>query len=494
MTDAVDVVIVGAGIAGLTAAVELGAAGLSVRVIEAALDVGGKAGVRMIDGVEVDTGPSVLTLPWVFEEVFARAGRSFQEEVELLRPDPAFRYVFDDGVELVLHHDLEQSFAEVKRTFGSDAERQFRAYLEHARAVWEAAAPHFVFAPAPRWSRLARLGPGEWARLLRIDPFSSLERGIDKRVREPHLRDLLRRFATYSGSDVRKAPGTLACVAHVELGLGGFGVRGGIHALALALARAARGVGVEFELGRRVVEIEARSGRVNAVRCDDGRVVRSGHVVLNADASTLREGAFGRSLARAVLGPGGELSMSAYTGVIRARRRPRTAHAVLFPENYLQEFIDIFDAGQVPVEPAIYLCAPEVAHGRRGWADEEPLFVMINAPAISVSHHEVEASVVRERVLRRLRDRGLIESTDDFVWWRAPVDLAREFPGSQGAIYGSAVHGRWVAFNRPDNEPSGVGGLYLASGSAHPGGGVPLVAQSGKQAARAILGQRRLSA
>jgi 1-hydroxycarotenoid 3,4-desaturase len=494
VTDAADVVIVGAGIAGLTAAVELGAAGLSVRVIEASLGVGGKAGVRTIDGVEVDTGPSVLTLPWVFDEVFARAGLSFQEEVELLQPDPAFRYVFDDGVELVLHHDLEQSFAEIRGTFGSDAERQFRAYLERARAVWEAAAPHFVFAPAPRWSRLARLGPGEWARLLRIDALSTLERGIDKRVREPHLRDLLRRFATYSGSDVRKAPGTLACVAHVELGLGGFGVRGGIHALGLALERAARAVGVEFELGRRVLEIEARSGRVDAIRCDDGRVVRCTHVVLNADANNLRGGAFGPSLVKTRLGPVTEPSMSAYTGIIRARRRPRTAHAVLFPQNYLQEFVDIFDAGQVPARPAIYLCALEVAHARRGWADEEPLFVMINAPAVSALRQEVASGVVREQVLCRLRERGLVASADDFVWWRTPADLAREFPGSHGAIYGSALHGSRAAFNRPDNEPAGVGGLYLASGSAHPGGGVPLVAQSGKQAARAILERRRLSA
>lgn len=492
MTERVDVAVVGAGIGGLTAAILLGAAGLRVLVIERGSRVGGKAGMQIIDGIEVDTGPSLLTLPGVFEQVFAAAGRDFHRVVELVRPQPAFHYAFADGTDLWLHHDPELSAAAVGHCLSAAAGQEFRDYLAHARAIWEAAAPHFVFAEAPRMGRLLELGPSRWARFTRVDALSRLEQGIGRRVRDPRLRDLFRRFATYSGSDVRQAPGTLACIAHVELVLGAYGVKGGLHALALALEEAARAVGVEFAFRSTVEEVLLERGAVVGVRIDDQVEVRTPHVVLNADADAIGAGLFGDELQRAHgRVPSGASSMSAYTGIVRARRRRgRSAHTVLFPADYSSEFVDIFDHARVPRTPAIYVCALEPAHGRAGWEEDEPLFVMINAPALSAFGAYEPSDAIRTRVLQALLARGQIQAGDEMVWWRTPGDLAREFPGSRGALYGAAFHGPWAAFRRPDNESECVKGLFLASGSAHPGGGVPLAAQSGKQAAAAILRQR----
>jgi 1-hydroxycarotenoid 3,4-desaturase len=492
----VDVVVVGAGIGGLTAAIYLGAAGLGVRVIERGARVGGKAGVQVIDGVEVDTGPSLLTLPGVFEHVFAAAGREFSRAVELLQPTPAFRYVFADGTDLCLDHDLDASLSAVARCLSPRAASELRQYLDRARGIWEVAAPEFVFAPAPRLRTLAGLGPHRLSRFARIDALSSLERGITRTVVDPRLRDVLRRFATYSGSDVRHAPGTMACITHVELALGAFGVRGGLHALAAALEQAARAVGVEFEFGRSVREVRVSGSAAVGVCLEDGNELDASEVVLNADAGALRAGLFGEPIRRIYDRRSvGTPSMSAYTGIIRAKRRKgRSPHTVLFPPDYLQEFVEIFDRGRTPTDPAIYICALEAAHGRRGWAEHEPLFVMINAPAVSSRREPDSAEQVRDGLLRSLVERGQIERADELVWWRTPDDLAREFPGSQGALYGEAFHGPWAAFRRPGSEVSGIDGLYLASGSGHPGGGVPLAAQSGKQAAEAILRERRISA
>lgn len=492
MRDSVEVAVVGAGIGGLTAAVYLGAAGLKVRVIERSAHVGGKAGVQVIDGVEVDTGPSLLTLPGVFDEVFAAAGQNFRQAVELVKPTPAFHYVFADGTELRLEHDLDASLAAVARCLSPRAAGDLRGYLDRARGIWEVAAPEFVFAPAPSLCTLAALGPRRLSRFGRIDALSSLERGITRDVDDPRVRDILRRFATYNGSDVRRAPGTLACITHVELALGAFGVRGGLNALAVALEQVARGVGVEFELGRSVREVTFSGGAVAGVCLEDGRELGTSQVVLNADAGALRAGFFGERVRRAcgrrsATAP----SMSAYTGIVRAKRREgRSAHTVLFPADYLQEFVDIFDRGRTPTDPAIYVCALEVAHGRRGWAEHEPLFVMVNAPAVSAGTEQDSSDSVRSSLLRSLVERGQLEPGDELVWWRTPVDLACEFPGSQGALYGDAFHGPWAAFRRPPSDVGRIAGLYLASGSAHPGGGVPLAAQSGKQAAAAILRRR----
>ena len=181
--------------------------------------------------------------------------------------------------------------------------------------------------------------------------------------------------------------------------------------------------------------------------------------------------------------------MSGYNVVLRARRRHRVPHTVLFPEDYAAEFVDIFDRDRPPADPTVYLCAQEACHGRRGWQEHEPLFVMANAPP-EPAEGERPSEVWRELrtvVARRLLGAGLIDADDGVVWERTPTDLARVFPGSRGAIYGGSSNGMMAAFQRPENTVANVPGLYLASGSAHPGGGLPLAAQSGCEAARAAL-------
>lgn len=487
-----DVVVVGAGVGGLVAAIRLAATGLSVCVLEAHDRPGGKAGVVVVDGVEADTGPSVLTLPEVFAEVFAVAGTRLEDELELLRPNPAFRYTFADGLELDLFHALEDTLASVERALGGSARHELARYLASTKAIWEAAAPHFVYAEAPRFSSLLGAGLGSLGGTLGIDAWRSLAGAIRAQVSEPHLQQLLLRYATYNGSDARRAPATLGCIAHVELALGGYGVRGGIHELVRALVRVAKRLGVEFRFGCRVARILAERGRVAGVETAGGEHIGAASLVLNADVQALVDGTIaGVSGARAPL----PTSMSAYSGILRARRvtdAPRAAHQVVFPTKYDAEFTSIFDERRTPRDPTVYLCAAEACHARQGWAEHEPVFFMINAPPLA-ERSAPDPEWTPERMLALLRQKGVAEAADEIVWFRTPTDLARQFPGSRGAIYGAASNGMLAAFQRPPNRSSALRGLYFASGSAHPGGGLPLVALSGRQAARALLDDRRSS-
>lgn len=481
-----DVIVVGAGIGGLCAALELAARGLSVHVLEAAPGAGGKAGTVVLGDVEVDTGPSVLTLPHVFEELFSLAGRRLSDYVALQQPEPAFRYVYPDGTCLELHHEREATVASIEAALGSQARDEFTAYLDYSARIWETAAPNFVFGHAPELSRLIFSGMVSLGSLSRLDPLSSLQSAIRRRVKSPQLRRLFGRFATYNGSDLRRAPATLGCIAHVELTMGGFGVQGGMAQLARALERVCREHGVTFSFGCRVEEVILGTGpSVLGVRLASGERLNAGSVVVNADVGALRGGAIG--LRAGKLGRSHPPSMSAHTGILRAARRERAGHTVLFAEDYLREFSDIFDRGRVPEDPTIYLCAQEKAHGREGWRDEEPIFVMVNAPALAVTREERRADEVRDQVLMKLQQARLIDPQDRILWWRTPRDLAERFPGSDGALYGAASNGPMAAFQRPTTRVPGVSGLYLASGSAHPGGGVPLVAQSGRLAASLVL-------
>lgn len=484
-----DVLVVGAGVGGLSAALHVAGRGLSVEVLEASARPGGKLGIEVVDGVEVDTGPSVLTLPDALDRALRAAGTSLADELTLRQPSPAFRYLYPDGVSLDVFARPGDTLASVERSLGSGAAAELEAFLVYSRRIWESAAPHFVYGPAPSAASLARLGPGAMVALRGIDPLRRMWGAIRARVRSPHLRALLARYATYNGSDPRRAPATLNCIAHVELALGGHGVEGGMYEVVRALVRAAERAGVRFRYGARVERLRPRAGGWEAATADGGACAGRA-VVANADAAHV--------LAE-LLPPGrrrpapGARSMSGWTAVLRARRRSgpdaRVAHTVLFPRRYLEEFADVFDRGRPPEEPTVYLCAQEACHGRAGWADDEPVFVMANAPPEPERGPRPPAvwGRLRERVLARLDAAGLRGADDALAWERTPGQLAAAFPGSRGAIYGAASNSPLAAFRRPPNRIPGIPPVYLASGGAHPGGGVPLCILSGEAAARALL-------
>ena len=493
-----DVVVIGAGLGGLAAAVELAAAGRRVLVLEAGPRVGGKAGVQHHDGVSFDTGPSVLTMPDVLGRLLGRAGMALGTDIVLRQPEPAFRYRWPDGATVDLHHDLGASLDSVGAALGADARAELERFLDYSRTIWDAAAPRFVHGPAPTLGRVLSMGLGAIASLRHIDPFRSMDAGIGRAVRSPRLLDILRRYATYNGSDPRRAPATLNCIAHVELALGGYGIEGGMHRVPEALAEAARRLGAQLRFDTPVRGVQLSGGRVVGVRTDSGDVPAA-VVVTNADAAHLT-GALLPPGARHGIPTDGTPSMSGWNTVYRAARPdggpPRPAHEVLFPPDDTAEFEDIFDRDRPPADPTVYLCAQEPCHGRAGWAGHEPVFAMANAPAEPATGERDPAiwDGLARAVRGRLDAAGLLAPDDQAVWTRTPTDLARTFPGSRGAIYGLASNDMMAAFRRPRNAAPAVPGLFLASGSAHPGGGMPMAMLSGVAAATEAVGTDRPTA
>lgn len=490
MAESYDVVVIGAGAGGLAAALRLAHAGRSVLVLEAGPEEGGKIGRADHDGVHFDTGPSVLTMVDVVEDLLRAAGTTVADELDLIE-SPNFRYHWPDGTTFDVAFDAEQTVANARDTFGPKAAEDLAGFLEYARTIWEAAAPNFVYGPAPSVPNIAKLGFKSLGLVRKIDPMRSMERAIERHVSEPHLRDLFARYATYNGSDPRRAPATLNCIAHVELGLGCYGIRGGMFQLAATLRTVAERAGAEFRFDHRVAAIETDNRTVTRV-VGDGFDVVAKQVVFNGDVATLDSLLPRIDAGLQVPDPP---SMSGWTAVVKAARKPhdvRPSHAVLFPENYAEEFRDIFDRNRPPQTPTVYLCAQEKAHQRDGWEEHEPLFIMANAPAepSDGSTSDDTWAVLRETVEARLRGAQLLEPEDTIVWERTPIGLANRFRGSRGAIYGAASNSQFAAFQRAPNQLRHIHHLYLASGSAHPGGGVPMCLLSGRAAAEAALSDR----
>jgi 1-hydroxycarotenoid 3,4-desaturase len=485
------VVVVGAGVAGLVSAFTLAARGLDVTVLERAAAPGGK--MRQLDagGAAIDSGPTVFTMRWVFDELFAAAGLVFSDHVVLQPLQVLARHAWDADARLDLFADLERSVAAIGNFAGAAEAARYRTFCRDSQRIYDILETPFLRAPAP--SMAALLGANGFRGLFdlpQIKPFSSMASALAQYFHDPRLRQLFGRYATYCGSSPYLAPATLMLVAHVERA-GVWSVRGGMHALARALADTAIGLGAAIRYGAEVREVLTSGGRAAGVVLANGERIPADAVILNADISAVAAGLFGASVARAAprIAPQAR-SQSAITWSLTAKTSgfPLSRHNVFFSRDYAAEFDAIFRRGAVPDDPTVYVCAQDRDEGR-DWHGDERLLVLINAPA-NGDRHEYQAAEVEQcaqRTFDALARCGLtIARSPDATQVTTPADFNRLFPATGGALYGRSSHGWTASFQRP-GAITKIPGLYLAGGSAHPGPGVPMAALSGRAAAARVM-------
>ncbi len=485
------VVVVGAGLAGLAATARLSALGHRVTLLEQAPEVGGKLGWYARDGHAFDTGPSLVTLPQVHRDLFAAGGARLEDEVDLVRLDPSGAVRFADGTRLTVPGVRADVPAALDDALGAGAGAQWADLMARAERMWRVTEQPFLRSPLRGAATLAGLARSA-GDVATVAPWQTL-RGLGRRhLRHPHLRTLLDRYATYSGSDPRRAPAVLATVPYAEQEFGSWYVRGGLRRLALAVAEQARARGAEVRTGCRVRRVLVPGGRAAGVELADGEVVTADLVVSGADAAALYGSMLPadrvtarvrRSLRR------GTPSLSGFVLLLALRgRTPGLAHhTVLFPGDYDAEFDAVFGTGRFrtprPVEdPTVYVSAPDDP-ALRPDDDSESWFVLVNAPRHDPARGvDWDAPGLADRyadtVLGTMARRGL--DVRDRLRWRVvrtPADLERDTGSVGGSIYGTSSNGARAAFLRPGNV-SPVPGLFLVGGSSHPGGGLPLVALS----------------
>jgi phytoene desaturase len=468
------VVVVGAGVGGLAAAARLAAIGHDVVVLEQASGPGGKAGRWESEGFVFDSGPSLLTMPWVFERLFADTGAPLADSVELMRVEPVTRYRFGDGSGVELSADLGAS-VEALEAWSPGTGADWTRLQRVCAAMWRASTP-FLSGPPPWPPRRPAPGapPPDPRDLLRVRPWHTLRTLARALTPDPRLRMVIERFATYAGADPRRAPAALAVAGYVEHAFGAWHVRGGIHRLVAALERRARSLGAEVRYGARVEALALSGRRVTGVSTLTGPVAADA-VVWNGDALALD-----RLLGQPTQ-PERERSLSGFALMLGLRgRTPGLAHhTITFPADYDAEFDDVFATRRLVRDPTRYVSASCVTDAAQAPADGENWFVLVNAPA---GAPESEADAYERRLVSALGvgERIVVSRR------RTPADLARETGAVGGAIYGAAPHGRLAALRRPGPVVGGVSGLYRAGGTAHPGGGLPLVALSGRVVAELI--------
>lgn len=488
-------VVIGAGVGGLAATIDLARQGIPVTLIERAHTVGGKLRSLAPAGRPIDAGPTVFTMRSVFESLFADAGCQLEDHLHLHPAALLARHAWGaESPVLDLHADVRRSIEAIGDFAGAREARGYQDFLDRAGALHDALREPFMMSPRPTTTGLVReLGYAGLLAMWRTPPWLNLWRALDEHFRDPRLRQLFARYSTYVGSSPLQAPATLMLIAHVEQS-GVWLVEGGMRRVAEEMAALATRCGASLRLDSEVTRLERRGERIHGVYLKDGEFIPAENVIFNGDTQALADGLLGKDLQQAVRSrTPKERALSAVTWCIDAPTQGFSLahHNVFFGNDYPREFSDIFELRRITDRPTIYICAQDRGEASAGLreGDNERLLILVNAPADGdqAGITDVDSATLQRRVFAQLAENDLSVSSDpEKMQITRPQDFNALFPATGGSLYGSANHGALASFARP-NARTSIRGLYVAGGSVHPGPGVPMATLSGRLAAASLL-------
>jgi phytoene desaturase len=491
MATSPSVVIIGAGLGGLAASIYLARAGARVTVYEKNQYPGGKAGVIREHGFRFDTGPSLLTMPFVLEDIFTHAGKKLQDYLTLQKLQILCRYFYPDGTVLNAFSDPERFAEEIDRV-SKDSRHQVIRYLEYCKKIYERTADLFLFKDFRQLKDIVSLSALKTLlNIQQIDPFRTMHSANASFFTDPKVIQLFDRYATYNGSDPYRVPATLNIIQHVEYNLGGYIVKEGIHRIPAALMEVARELGVSFHFGTKVVKIRHKQGIVTGITTGN-TTTDYDCIVSNIDAgftyTRLLDDVKCKDARRYFKQEPSSSALVFYWG-IKGRTEQLETHNIFFSKNYQAEFNDIFGHRMCPDDPTVYVYVSSRFQETDAPAGHENWFVMINTPYNSGQDWPKETRRMRKIITDKLSSE-LQKDIDEIIVFEktlTPVTIERETGSLFGSLYGISSNSRFAAFLRQRNASRDWKGLYFCGGSAHPGGGMPLVMLSGKITAEKII-------
>ena len=479
------VVVVGAGLAGLSAALHLAGRGRAVTVVERGDVPGGRVGRLDIDGYRLDTGPTVLTMPDLIDETFAAVGESTAERLELETVDPAYRALFSDGSSLDVHSGRDAMAAEVERLAGPQQAQGYLRLRDWLARLYEVEFDGFIASNFD--SPLSLLTP-QLARLTALGGFRRWDRVVKRFISDPRLQRIFTFQALYAGVPPQRALAVYAVIAYMDTVAGVYFPRGGMRALPDALAAAAADAGVEFRYGAKVTGLDRRGDRVRAVDTETGERIHADAVVLTTELpDTYR--LLGRTPRRLVPLRPSPSAVVAHIGC-RSADRELPHHHILFGDTWEQTFREIIDDGVVMSDPSLLVTRPTAGDPTLAPTGRELLYVLAPAPnlargtvdwrSIGGSYADSMMAAVSERLPQLGVDAEPLHVDNPADWARqgmaagTPFALAHKF-GQTGPF-------------RPANTVRGIDNVVLAGSSTVPGVGVPTALLSGRLAADRVTG------
>jgi phytoene desaturase len=483
------VVVVGAGFAGLAAALHLAGRGREVTVVERENWPGGRAGRLDVDGYRLDTGPTVLTMPDIIDDTFAAVGETSSARMDLLDVDPAYRAQFADGSSIDVHSDADRMAIAIEEFAGATQAAGYRQLRDWLTRLYQTEFDGFIARNFD--SPLSLLNP-QLAKLAAIGGFRNWDAMVKRHITDPRLRRVFTFQSLYAGVAPRQALAVYAVIAYMDTVSGVLFPRGGMRALPDALAAAATDAGVQFHYGATVTGLECTGGRVAAVHTDQDQRLACDAVVLTSELPqtyTLlgreprRLGSLRAAPSAVVIHVGSPSQQSA--------NRPLAHHNIVFGAAWKETFTDIIRDGRLMRDPSLLVTRPTAGDPSLAPAGHDLFYVL--APAPNLTRGVVDWSrigdaytnqlldVVAARLVPGLRDGAKVLHVVN------PVDWAR-----QGMVAGTpfALAHTFAQTGpfRPANTVRGIDNAVLAGSSTVPGVGVPTALISGRLAADRITG------
>ncbi len=487
------VVIIGAGMGGLAAALRLAHAGHRVTVVEKNARPGGKVNVLERDGFRFDTGPTILTMPGEIKRLFSDLGRAPEAYIELLPFEPIYRAHFRDGTLFNLHADEQQTLEEIRRISPRDAVA-YQSFMRRTERIWRAIDGALFDRLFLSWRDIFQ--PTVFRAGLQVDALRTMYQRVDSTFHDPRIKQLFMFQAIYVGASPRQTPATYTVIPYLEQRHGVWFPRGGLYSLVEAAMRVAEEQGVEVRCHAPVATIRVEQGRARGVELESGEWLPADVVISNADLvhtygelvpSEARRRYSDKALQRF------DPSSSAFILYLAVERsyRELVHHNIYFGGDYDREMLDIFERQRMPDDGSWYICAPTRTDPALAPPGCEALYVLTLAPALSPASPDWERD--KEMLAQRLLDKmeqeaGLTDIRQHLRWMElfTPQDFASVYNGNRGSIFGLSAIFRQTAFFRPPNRSEDVRGLYLVGGSTQPGGGVPIVMIGGRLVADLI--------